>query len=327
MARADPRPERFRYRHQGLTLETNEALPRLAEVSVDSVDVKVEVVPPDVVVEEDRGWIPVSPAIWRAEAADGSWLRVRYAYRDIWAEFVMDGHGDSVWVSRSSGVAVADLAELLLGPMFSCVASQRGLTCLHGAVVRVHNRVVAVVGPSGAGKSTTALGLVRWGDGLLVSDDVAVLSQRAGRVVVAAGAPRIRMRAAPARALLSDFESLDPVWQANHPEPKRYVPVEDDQSLPTEEFLPVDAVYFLQPWSDEIAEPSIRPLTPAEALPRLMAQRHVLEAVGGSAHRRDLSLLSQLLREASVRGLIRPTGIETTEQSVAALISDVDSLE
>jgi hypothetical protein len=298
----------------------------LAEVSVDSVDVKVEVGPPDVVAEGDRGWIPVSPAIWRAEAADGSWLRVRYTHRDAWAEFVMDGRGDSVWVSRSSGVAIADLAELLLGPMFSCVASQRGLTCLHGAVVRVHNHVVAVAGPSGSGKSTTALGLVRWGEGLLVSDDVAVLSERSGRIVVATGPPRIRMRAAPAQALLGDFESLDPVWEANQPEAKRYMPVENGHSPPTEEFLPLEAVYFLQPWSDEVAEPSIRALTPAEALPKLMTQRHVLEAVGSSAQRRDFALLAELLRRASVRELIRPTGIETTERSVAALISDVDTL-
>jgi hypothetical protein len=155
---------------------------------------------------------------------------------------------------------------------------------------------------------------------------VAVLSERRGRITVATGPPRIRMRAAPAQALLGDFESLDPVWEANQPEAKRYMPVEHGHSPPTEEFLPLDAVYFLQPWSDEVAEPSIRTLTPAEALPRLMTQRHVLEAVGSSAQRRDFALLGQLLRRASVRELIRPTGIETTERSVAALISDVDTL-
>jgi hypothetical protein len=326
MVPADPLPERFRYRHQGLTLEVNEPLPRLAEVDVDPVDVRVEVLPPEIVAESDRQWKPVSPVIWRAEAADGSWLRVRYSYRDSWAEFVTNGRGDSVWVSRSSGVAISDLAELLLGPMFSCVASQRGLTCLHGAVVRVRDRVVVITGSSGAGKSTTALGLVQWGDGLLVSDDVAVLSERNGRVVVAAGASRIRMRSGPAIALLGDFDSLDPVWEARHPEPKRYVRVDDAGSVRSEEFFPVDAIYFLPSWSDEIAEPLIRTLSPAEALPRLMAHRHVLEAVARSAERRDFELFAELLRNASVRELVRPQGLETTEQSVAALISDVRTL-
>ncbi|HEX3617968.1 MAG TPA: hypothetical protein VHU61_15610 [Solirubrobacteraceae bacterium] len=326
MVTKGPLPERFRYRHYGLTIEVSQPLPKLAEVDVDPVDVRVEVVPPDVVAESDRRWIPVSPAVWRAEAADGSWLKVRYSYRDAWAEFVMDGRGDSVWVSRSSGVAISDLAELLLGPMFSCLASQRGLTCLHGAVVRVCDRVVVVAGPSGAGKSTTALGLVRWGDGLLISDDVAVLSERDGRVVTATGAPRIRMRSGPVIALLEDFDSLDPVWEDRHPEPKRYLPVENAAANRSDEFFPVDAIYFLAAWTNELAEPLIRKLPPAQALLMLMAQRHVLEAVANSAERRDLELLAQLIRTASVRELVRPEGLETTEQSVVTLISDVRTL-
>jgi hypothetical protein len=238
----------------------------------------------------------------------------------------MDARGDCVWVSRSEGVAMSDLAELLLGPMFSCLASQRGATCIHGAVIRLEDRVVVVAGPSGAGKSTTALGLVKWGQGVLISDDVAVLSERDGRVVVAAGAPRIRMRAAPAMALLGDFESLEPVWSANHPEPKRYMRVESTAASSVDDLLELDAVYLLTPLSDQLTSPSIRALTPGEALPRLMAERHVVKAIGSASQRRDFELLADLVRTASVSELSRPSGLETAESSVAAIVSDVRRL-
>ena len=91
----------------------------------------------------------------------GSWLRLRYAFEDVWAEFVVDGRGQPVWVSRSENVLLSEVTELLLGPVFSCIAAQRGLSCLHASVVRLDDRVVAVLGPSGAGKSTTALRLCR----------------------------------------------------------------------------------------------------------------------------------------------------------------------
>jgi hypothetical protein len=229
-------------------------------------------------------------------------------------------------VSRSSDVLLSEVAELLLGPMFSCLAAQRGLTCIHASVVHLDGRTLAMIGPSGAGKSTTALALVRSAGGALVSDDVAVLSEHDQRTAVAAGAPRIRMREAPAVSLLgrSQYETLDPVWADGRPiEPKRYLAIPQSGMIIDDRPLPLDVIYFLLPWSDSVTEPTVRTLSPVSALPRLMAQRHMVQAIEGDSHMRDFDRLARLLRAAPARELLRPAGLETTDETVATIVSDV----
>ncbi len=321
--------EQHVYRHFGLTLGANERLAGVTQVSPPVPDVNIEFLEPGQVAASERPWTVAGPSIWRAQVGEDRWLRVRYAFDDTWAEFVFDGHGESVWVSRSPDVLLSEATELLLGPMFSCLAAQRGLTCIHGSVVHVEDRTLVLIGPSGAGKSTTALALVQSAGGTLVSDDVAILSEHDERITVAAGAQRIRMREAPAMALLgkSRYEALDPVWEDGRPvEPKRYLAMQDSKAIIDERPLPLDIIYFLVPWSDTVAEPSVRALTPASALPRLMAERHMVQAIDGGSHKRDFDRLANLLRAAPVRELVRPAGLETTEQTVATIVSDVRGL-
>ena len=319
--------ERWYYRHAGLTLEVNESLPRLSPVASEPPNVGIEFLEPGREAEGDLPWRLVAPAgLWRAQAADGSWLRLRYWYEELWAEFVIDARGERIWISRAPGVLLSELTELLIGPIFSCLCAQRGLTCVHASVVSVDDRVIALVGPSGAGKSTTALALIQAG-GTLISDDAAILVDRGELISVAAGTPRIRIRADPARLLIGEYESLEPVWTEARPaEPKRYLqtsptPVTTDEVVHT-----LDVIYFLAPWSETLGVPIARPLSPGAALPMLMAQRHFLQAIERSADRRDFALLGRLLRTAPARELLRPVGLETTAQTVTTILTDVTSL-
>jgi hypothetical protein len=285
---------RYLYRHYGLTLDVNERLAGMATASSPAADVTVEFLPPGQVLAPEQPWMATAPAIWRANVGGESWLRLRYDYGDAWAEFVIDGRGESVWISRDASVLLTEAAELLMGPIFSCLASQRGLTCIHASVVRLDSGVVALIGPSGAGKSTTALALVRSG-GMLVSDDTAILSDRDERITVATGAAR-------------------------------YVPTPRGAETIGDGALSLDVIYFLGSWSETGAGPSVRELTPASALPRLMAQRHMAQAIERGSDRRDFDRLARLLRIVPSRELIRPRGLETTEQTVAAIMSDVRDL-
>ena len=320
---------RYQYRHYGLTLGVNQDLPRLARADSQVPDISIDFLEPGQLPPAEVPWVMLHPpaAIWRYETDAGSWLRLRYAVEEVWAEFVVDGHGETVWVSRSENVLLSEVTELLLGPVFSCVAAQRGLTCLHASVVRLDGRVIAVLGPSGAGKSTTALALVQAGDGALVSDDVAVLSEQDQRLMVASGAPRMRMRPDPAISLLGRFDSLQPIWAEGRPtEPKRYLAMEGSDAIADESKFPLDAMYFLLPWTDTVTEPAVQPLTPATALAKLMGHRHMAQALDVSSDRRDFARLAQLARTVPARELIRPTGLETTGQTVASIVSDVRSL-
>jgi hypothetical protein len=268
---------------------------------------------------------PPTP-IWRAQAPDGSWLRLRYSLDDEWADFVIDAAGASVSVARTSNVLLDEAAELLMGPVFSCLASQRGLTCVHAAVVRLGSRTIALAGGSGAGKSTTALALIKRG-GALVSDDIAVLSHSEEGIVAAAGAPRIRMRPDSAGMLVGSFDSLLPLWADGRPgPPKRYLLL-DPEPAAQEHAHPLDAIYFLAPWSEQAREPSIVTLSPARALSKLMAHRHMPDAIHPDSHRRDFELLAQLAETVSARDVIRPAGLDTTDRTVAAILDDVRSLD
>jgi hypothetical protein len=317
------------YRHYGLSLEVNQDLQRLAQADSQVPDVSIEFMEPGQLPPTQLPWVMLCPpaAIWRSETDAGSWLRLRYAFEDVWAEFVIDGHGQTVWASRSENVLLTEVTELLLGPVFSCIAAQRGLTCLHASVVRLDGRVIAVLGPSGAGKSTTALALVQANDGALVSDDVAILSEQDRRLTVASGAPRMRMRPEPAMSLIGQFDSLDPIWAEGRPtEPKRYLAMEGTAAIVDESNFSLDAMYFLPPWTDAVTETMVQPLTPALALTKLMAHRHMAQVLQASSDRRDFERLAHLAQTVPARELIRPTGLETTGQTVAAIVSDVRSL-
>ena len=317
------------YRHYGLTLEVNQDLPRLARADSQVRDVSIEFMEPGQLPPTEAPWVMQCPpaAIWRSETATGSWLRLRYAFEDVWADFVVDGHGQAVWVSRSEDVLLSEVTELLLGPVFSCIAAQRGLTCLHASVVRLDDRVIAVLGPSGAGKSTTALALVQANGGALVSDDVAILSEHDQQLTVASGAPRMRMRPDPAMSLLGRFDSLDPIWAEGRPtEPKRYLAMEGAAAIVDESKFSLDAMYFLPPWTDAVTETAVQVLTPATTLAKLMAHRHMAQVLEASSDRRDFERLAHLVQTVPARELIRPTGLETTGQTVAAIVSDVRRL-
>ncbi len=320
---------RHAFRHYGLTLGVNQDLPRLARAGSEVSDIDIDFLEPGQLPPTELPWVMFRPpaAIWRCETDAGSWLRLRYALEDVWAEFVVDGRGQTVWVSRSENVLLTEVTELLLGPVFSCIAAQRGLSCLHASVVRLDDRVVAVLGPSGAGKSTTALALVQATDGALVSDDVAVLSEQDERLTVASGAPRMRMRPDPAMSLLGRFDSLQPIWAEGRPtEPKRYLAMEGSAAILEESSFPLDALYFLLPWTDAVTETAVQPLTPASALTKLMGHRHMAQVLEARSDRRDFERLARLAQTVPARELIRPPGLETTGQTVAAIISDVRSL-
>jgi hypothetical protein len=317
------------YRHYGLTLCVNQELPHITPDEGQTADIKVEVLDPGERVGSDLPWVMPDPlvSLWRAQTDRGSWLRIRYSLADEWLEFVVDERGDTVWVTRSPTVGLDEAAGLLLGPVLSSVLGRRGLTCVHAAVIALDGKTIALVGHSGAGKSTTALALVQHG-GALIADDVAVLTESSGRVTVAAAArtPRLRMQPDSARWLLGSYESLNPTWSEERPmPPKRYFDVPPAEGITDEGGHTLDVLYILG-WTDPSAEPSIARLSPARALAKLMAHRHMTTSSEPTSHPRDFELLARLAESAPVNELVRPTGLQSTEQTVAAIISDVRDL-
>jgi hypothetical protein len=66
-------------------------------------------------------------------------------------------------------------------------------------------------------------------------------------------------------------------------------------------------------------EPQLSELRPSEALPRLMANRHMVEVLERDVHERDFERLARLAETVPVLELTRPEGLDTIQQTVAAI--------
>lgn len=318
----------YRYRHHGLTVASNEPIPRLEEAPQRPVDIVVEVTAPGTLPLVGLAWARPDPhrAFWRAQTARGSLLRLRYANDGASAEFVIDEVGATVWASLSAGVLIAEAAELLFGPVFSCILGQRGTTCLHAAVVAVGDRVIGLVGSKGSGKSTTSLALIRHGASL-ISDDVAALAEVDARPAVSFGAPRLRVTPDTADELCGSFDTLEPMWVHEDARPaKRYVELPYEPAAARDSPVGLDAVYFLAARHAPNKAPSVEILSAAQTLARLMANRHMMEVLGCDGHERDFKMLARIAEQIPAREVRRPDGLHATDATVNAILADVGTI-
>lgn len=154
---------------------------------------------------------------------------------------------------------------VLVGIGLGLLLHRRGTTCLHGSVVSVHGRTIALLGDSGAGKSTTAAALVAQG-GTLISDDIAALRANGDRIIVARGCTNVRLDPeASARIVRTGQPLATAPWVD-----KLLWDVSGDSAAPLRPDPHLDALYLLKQARDENAVTISLPLPAAQALPKLL---------------------------------------------------------
>lgn len=154
---------------------------------------------------------------------------------------------------------------VLVGIGLGLLLHRRGVTCLHGSVVSVGGRTIALLGDSGAGKSTTAAALVAEG-GTLISDDIAVLRSDGGGFAVAWGCANVRLDAvATARILGSDRTLPTAPWVE-----KLLWDVSSERQSHPQPAPRLDALYLLGRAAEDDAVAIAAPIPSAQALPRLV---------------------------------------------------------
>jgi hypothetical protein len=233
---------------------------------------------------------------------------------------VINPNGSTVGVSTSRQVLWEEVCELLLGAVFSCVLAQRGLTCLHAGVVQIGRSAIGFVGAKGSGKSTLVLALVQRG-AILVSDDVALLGELNNRPAVTVGSPRLRVGRDSAEVLCGSYDSLQPMWVFEEGRPaKRYVEVPSARAGTQ---VKLDALYLLDPFGQGVAQPSSRRLRAVEAIPRLMAYRHMVEVMEHQNDRRDFAVLGWTAASVGIYALVRADGLRGVTSTADALLADL----
>jgi hypothetical protein len=107
-------------------------------------------------------------------------------------EFLVAENGRCIRWRRFDESSVESFQVYLLGQALSFALVKQRLEPLHATVVTVDDRAVAFLGGSGAGKSTLAACFVEAGH-RLVTDDLLLMHEVSGRLLVYPGPPRLKL--------------------------------------------------------------------------------------------------------------------------------------
>jgi hypothetical protein len=234
-------------------------------------------------------------AVW--EAADGRYLRLRYADG---TEFLVSRSGTEVWAAWPEPLTLDDTATYLLGPILGFVLRLRGAVSLHASAIAVAGRAVALLGQAGAGKSTTAVAFARRGNPVL-SDDVTPLDDRVGAILAQPGNPRLRLWPTSAQFLFGAADALPrltPNWD------KLYLDLGENDFAFQETPLPLGAVYVLGPRSRDTRAPFVELLSPQECFMELVGNTYVRYWLDRAMRAREFELLGRLVRSVPVRRVV-----------------------
>ena len=211
----------------------------------------------------------------------------------------------------------------LFGTVLTLWLELRGMPTLHAATVVVNGHAIGFLATNKGGKSTLAMTMVLDGASLL-ADDQLPLERSAGRLLGRAGYPQMRFWPDQAERLLGTTEGFERVQPGSD---KLRVPV-GPGGIGTFErrAAPIGALYL--PERDASDRVEIVPAPFAEALTELV--RHsflagVLDALGSGPER--FHVFADVLRQAPLRRLRYPSGLEHLGLVREAILADVADLE
>ena len=290
----------------GLGIESNLLIPGLVALEViPKIDVRVwlHLLPPwleEIPEETQQGWYVSSyrddrsqPLMRAWKLKDGAYFRVLYSDR---TEFVINRAGTEIWGNWPDNLTLEDTATYLLGPIMGFLLRWRGVTCLHGSVVAVGDKCLAILGPSGAGKSTTAAAFAKSGLPILADDVVALLDGSVAFKVQPAY-PRLRLWEESVKALFGSPDSLPlltPNWT------KRYLDLVGGVQFHSSP-LPLGAIYILGDRVISETAPLLKTVSDRTALISLLANTYASTLIDKAMRAEEFDLLSRVTTKVPVR--------------------------
>jgi hypothetical protein len=288
--------QRFSYRLYGLNVASDFHLEELED------DPKVTAHDLEIRRARIEGWDQESPYVATLDEGQQflSWSTV--------GAFRIRG-GKRIDIEPASEASLKLLGLPLLGPVLAVALAARGNLVLHASAVLLDGRAALFLGDKGSGKSTTAAAALEAG-GILVTDDVAALDMSDGRMRVATGFGRLKLKQGAARP---DIPLASPVMPRDPRVPKHEV------SVPTPE-LPTSVAggAFVLERGERLAVERLDPISALAALSRYS----YLRRFGGTPLSRTMAAAHQELCAAFVRTtpvvrLIVPNNIEAVPAAVA----------
>ena len=235
--------------------------------------------------------------------------------------FAIDSGGATIWAQWPERVSMEDITAFLLGQILAFVSHLRGHVCLHASAVSIRDRAVLFAGFPGMGKSTTAAAFAVRGHSVL-SDDVSTLRREPdGGINVLPGVPRVCLLPDSAeyiygRASSERFPLLQPA------EEKRLVRLDTLAGKFRTEPAPLEAIYLLEPRSDDATAPRIEDIAGAERLIRLMYNGFMNLAIDKKQSAREFQIMGEIARSVRIRRLVPSSDPKKLERLCELVASD-----
>lgn len=258
----------------------------------------------------NHAWTPL-PGIY--QTADG-WL-YRAFFEGSFAEVLVSAAGSRVTWVCSGDVTEHDLASLLSGVMLSAAATAAGELVLHGSVVEIGGKSIALLAASGTGKSTTAMSLIEAG-AKLVSEDAFTARCDEDQARVLPGARAIRLEDATLRAFGYDPMQFPLVHLASD---KRLLQPPRSSLASPQFHTPVLTAIWCVERAEVGQEPGVEPLGASASLKAIQSLMHP-QWMYRKPSRRVFDLQLRLLQRVPMFRLRVPATIQELRSFARTLV-------
>lgn len=259
------------------------------------------------------------PAFVLTEHGKGEYFHLSYSDG---MRFVVDGAVPRIWSTYPPPLTPEDLATYFLGPVMGFLLRQRHTTSLHASCVQISGQGIAFSGEAGFGKSTTAAALALRGYPVL-SEDIVPLKRNAEQFLVVPGYPRICLWPDSVANLLGTAQALPQltaVWE------KRFLALDGTRAKFCAKEIPLGAIYIFAPRLASDDAPSVKPVSPREALLDLVQNTYMNWLLDREMRAVEFDFLAELVKRVPVRRMVPHADAKKIGDLCHLIVSDAQSL-
>lgn len=301
------------YRYGPVAIASVLALPLapVAPMVDDAQPFRLQVQPAPAPGKDAVAWFPSAP-----NANEPLFLRLGQSAGRYWlefpdlADFLVQPDERTVTAYPAADLPEHTLAHLFLDQVMPRALSLTGLLVLHASAVQIEGQVIFFTGQSGQGKSTLATGLACQGYTVL-TDDVLIVRQHAGRYEAIASYPAVRLWPDSANQLMTGATTQDLV--AHYSDKQRFATAQIES-----DWLPVAQGYVLGSAADEII---MRRLGPREAVVALLEATFRLDVANHTLLQTEFDLLVRLVQTVPLERLHYPRDYARLPEVVQRIIA------
>jgi hypothetical protein len=310
--------QRHRYCVYGIVVvsDTQLALPEYSDGGLGQVEILSA--PASVFLTALQGvrFDPRSDSWYRHAFLDDGSTYVRW---DIVGEFLVSSDGRRITCRSVEGCSPESFQVYMLGQALSFALVKQRFEPLHATVVVVDDQAVAFLGNNAFGKSTLAACFLETGCRLL-TDDLLILRESAGRILAYPGPPRIKLFSRMATRFLG--HTVNRV-QMNPNTEKLILPLDEHRTCASP--VALKAIYSLAVPGEACRSPnvSIKTLSPREAFVELVRGTFNRRLVSPLRLERQFSFMTSLTDLISIKKLSYPRTIDRLHEVRGTVLADL----